>query len=127
MVKGPRNTSTFGDTTSAGRSEFFTGLVRQNWDASARVRLGGLLTPSILLYATGGAAFASVDSAFSYSATTVYNEVGGGSVTHTTSGSPGERLITYSWHPGASLSDRATSSSVRPSSSPLPGLATALA
>src|ERR1700682_3246153 len=37
-----------GDPASANRTEFLTGLVRQNWDASARLRLGGLITPSIL-------------------------------------------------------------------------------
>lgn len=97
------NNGAFGDTTSAGRSEFFTGLVRQNWDASARVRLGGLLTPSILLYATGGVAFGSVDSAFSYSATTVYNEVGGGSVTHTTFGAGSWNDTRIGWTAGGGV------------------------
>jgi hypothetical protein len=65
-----------GQTESAGRSEFFNGTVRQNWDASARLRAGWLLTPSILLYGTGGVALGSIDSAFNYSATAVYNQNG---------------------------------------------------
>jgi outer membrane immunogenic protein len=92
-----------GDPASANRTEFFTGLVRQNWDASARLRLGGLLTPSILLYGTGGVAFGSVDSAFSYSATTVYNEVGGGSLTHTTFGSGSWSDLRIGWTAGAGI------------------------
>lgn len=92
-----------GDPASANRTEFFTGLVRQNWDASARLRLGGLLTPSMLLYGTGGVAFGSVDSAFSYSATTVYNEVGGGSLTHTTFGSGSWNDMRLGWTAGAGI------------------------
>jgi len=87
------NTNTPGQTDTASRTEFFTGQVRQNWDASARLRVGGLLTPSILLYGTGGVAFGSVDSAFSFSATSVYNEIGGGSVTHTTSFSRNKEFL----------------------------------
>jgi outer membrane immunogenic protein len=36
--------------------------VRTKWDASARVRLGFLVTPSTLLYLTGGAAWLNFDS-----------------------------------------------------------------
>lgn len=92
-----------GDPASANRTEFFTGLVRQNWDASARLRLGGLITPSILLYGTGGVAFGSVDSAFSYSATTVYNEVGGASLTHTAFGSGSWNDLRLGWTAGAGI------------------------
>jgi outer membrane immunogenic protein len=92
-----------GDPASANRTEFFTGLVRQNWDASARLRLGGLITPSILLYGTGGVAFGSVDSAFTYSATTVYNEVGGGSLTHTTFGTGSWNDLRLGWTAGAGI------------------------
>jgi outer membrane immunogenic protein len=92
-----------GDPLNAGRTEFFTGSVRQNWDASARLRLGGLITPSILLYATGGAALGSVDSAFSYSATTVYNQVGGGSITHTTFGTGNWSDTRIGWTAGGGI------------------------
>ncbi len=88
------------DTASADRTEFFTGLVRQNWDASARVRLGGLITPSILLYGTGGVALGSVDSAFSYSATTAYNEIGAGSIVHTTFGAGSWNDMRIGWTAG---------------------------
>ena len=91
------------DTVSANRTEFFTGLVRQNWDASARLRLGWLLTPSILLYGTGGAAFGSVDSAFTYSAMTVYHEFGGGSVTHTTFGTGSWNDTRLGWTGGLGI------------------------
>jgi outer membrane immunogenic protein len=92
-----------GDPASASRTEFFTGLVRQNWDASARLRVGGLITPSILLYGTGGAAFGSVDSAFTYSATTMYSLVGGGSVTHTTFGTGSWNDMRLGWTAGAGI------------------------
>ncbi|HEY7244074.1 MAG TPA: outer membrane beta-barrel protein [Xanthobacteraceae bacterium] len=36
--------------------------VEMRWDASARVRLGVLLRPSLLLYSTGGAAWQSVET-----------------------------------------------------------------
>jgi outer membrane immunogenic protein len=97
------NTGTTGQTDTASRSEFFSGLVRQNWDASARLRVGGLVTPSILLYGTGGLALGSVDSAFSYSATTVYNEVGGGSITHTTFGTGSWNDLRLGWTAGAGV------------------------
>ena len=92
-----------GDPASANRTEFFTGLVRQNWDASARLRVGGLITPSILLYGTGGAALGSVDSAFTYSATTMYSQVGGGAVTHTTFGTGSWSDTRLGWTAGAGI------------------------
>jgi outer membrane immunogenic protein len=48
--------------------ETFTGSMTQGWDASLRARLGTLLTPSLLAYATGGVAFGSVSGSFSYDA-----------------------------------------------------------
>ena len=36
--------------------------VRMRWDASARARLGFLLTPALLLYGTGGAAWQSIET-----------------------------------------------------------------
>jgi outer membrane immunogenic protein len=97
------HTATIGDTVAANRTEFFTGLVRQNWDASARLRLGGLITPTILLYGTGGVALGSVDSAFNYSAMTVYNEFGGGSITHTTFGAGSWSDTRIGWTAGAGV------------------------
>jgi outer membrane immunogenic protein len=38
-----------------------TTSVRERWDASARARLGFLLTPALLLYGTGGVAWQSVE------------------------------------------------------------------
>jgi opacity protein-like surface antigen len=100
MTHATYNGSATGDTASADRTEFFTGLVRQNWDASARLRLGGLITPSILLYGTGGVALGSVDGAFSYAATTAYNEIGAGSIVHTTFGAGSWNDTRIGWTAG---------------------------
>jgi len=43
---------------------------KQKWDASARVRVGYLLTPAWLLYATGGGAWEGVDATANCSAAT---------------------------------------------------------
>jgi opacity protein-like surface antigen len=51
----------------AERTEVFSGQVGQNWDASLRARLGTFITPSIMTYITGGAAFGNVNGSFSYS------------------------------------------------------------
>ena len=59
-----------GDT--AQRTETFTGSIGQNWDFSLRPRMGFLVTPVMLLYATGGLAFGEVIGSFSYSANTLY-------------------------------------------------------
>jgi len=79
------------DTASATRTEMFSANVKQGWDASLRLRLGGLVTPGILVYGTGGVGVGAVNSSFSYSATTVYNyenAIGAPPpITHTTSGS----------------------------------------
>jgi outer membrane immunogenic protein len=50
------------------KSEVFTGSLRQGWDGSLRGRAGYLVTPMVLVYATGGAAFGEVCGSFSYSA-----------------------------------------------------------
>ena len=95
------------DTTSATRTEVFTGQVRQGWDASLRLRLGALVTPRILVYGTGGAGVGAVDSSFSYLATTVYsyeNAPGApGPITHTTSGSGNWSDIRLGWTAGAGV------------------------
>lgn len=92
-----------GQTDSAARSEFFSGSVRQNWDASARLRAGWLLTPSILLYGTAGLALGSVDSTFSYSATTVYSESGNPPIAHTTFGAGSWSELRLGWTAGGGI------------------------
>jgi outer membrane immunogenic protein len=93
------------DTASATRSEVFTGQVQQNWDASVRVRLGTLVTPSVLIYGTAGGAAGQVESSFNYSATTVYSyESAPGApapITHTTSGAGNWTDIRLGWTAGA--------------------------
>jgi opacity protein-like surface antigen len=56
----------------AQRSEVLAGSTGQGWDSSVRLRAGMLVTPWVLLYATGGIAFGEVHGSFSYSATTPY-------------------------------------------------------
>src|SRR5262249_48852395 len=93
------------DTASAIRNETFNGQVQQNWDASVRLRLGTLVTPGILFYATGGGAVGQVSSSFSYSATTIYsyeNAPGApGPITHTTSGAGNWTDMRVGWTLGA--------------------------
>ena len=93
------------DTANAIRSETFTGQVQQNWDASVRVRLGTLVTPGILFYATAGGAAGQVSSSFSYSATTIYSYESAagapGPITHTTSGAGNWTDLRLGWTAGA--------------------------
>jgi outer membrane immunogenic protein len=49
-------------------SETFTGSQKQGTDGSVRARIGYLVTPWTLLYATGGLAIGSISGSFSYSA-----------------------------------------------------------
>jgi outer membrane immunogenic protein len=87
------------------RAETFTGSVKQGADGSIRGRFGFLVTPSVLVYGTGGVAFGSVSGSFGYSAHeidgvgTAY-ATGGGSWSTTRSGATGgagvEALITQS-------------------------------
>jgi outer membrane immunogenic protein len=51
--------------------ETFNGSLRQGWDGSLRGRLGFLLTPTLLAYATAGGAIGDVSGSFSYHATIV--------------------------------------------------------
>lgn len=51
------------------RDEVFSGSVKQGWDASIRARLGVLVTPWTLLYATGGVAFGEVSGSYAYRGT----------------------------------------------------------
>jgi len=55
---------------SSGR-ELFTGSQKQGADGSFRGRLGYLVTPWTLVYATGGVAIGQVSGSFSYTACTV--------------------------------------------------------
>ena len=52
---------------AAQRMEMYSGQIGQDWDASLRARLGTLITPSTLLYLTGGPAAGRVSGAFSFS------------------------------------------------------------
>jgi outer membrane immunogenic protein len=49
-------------------SQVFTGSIKQGTDGSFRGRIGGLITPWTLLYATGGVAIGEISGSFSYSA-----------------------------------------------------------
>ena len=93
------------DTANATRSENFTGQVQQNWDASFRARLGSLVTPSVLIYATAGGAAGQIQSSFNYLATTVYSYEPApgapGPITHTTSGAANWTDIRLGWTAGA--------------------------
>jgi outer membrane immunogenic protein len=51
------------------RNDNFSGSLNQGWDGSLRGRLGYLVTPWTLLYATGGMAFGKVSGALAYSGT----------------------------------------------------------
>jgi outer membrane immunogenic protein len=55
------------------RTETFTGSASQGWDSSLRGRLGWLVTPSTMIYGTGGIAFGRVTGSFAYTA----NEIDG--------------------------------------------------
>ncbi|MFZ1885388.1 MAG: outer membrane protein [Rhodoplanes sp.] len=51
------------------RNDNFSGSLNQGWDGSLRGRLGYLVTPWTLLYATGGMAFGKVSGSLAYSGT----------------------------------------------------------
>jgi outer membrane immunogenic protein len=57
----------FGDTSL--RTDRFFGSVKQKSDYSIRGRVGTLITPWSLLYATGGVAFSEISGSFTYSGT----------------------------------------------------------
>ncbi|MEZ5786658.1 MAG: outer membrane beta-barrel protein [Xanthobacteraceae bacterium] len=48
------------------RNDSFTGSMKQGWDGSVRGRLGVLITPTILVYGTGGVAFGKVSGSLDY-------------------------------------------------------------
>jgi outer membrane immunogenic protein len=59
--------------TNHFRTETFTASASQGWDSSIRGRLGWLVTPSTMIYGTGGVAFGRVTGTFNYTA----NEIDG--------------------------------------------------
>jgi outer membrane immunogenic protein len=103
-AKSASSSYTLSDS-NAFRAETFSGSVKQGADGSIRGRFGFLVTPSVLVYGTGGVAFGSVSGSFGYSAHeidgvgTAY-ATGGGSWSTTRSGATGgagvEALITQS-------------------------------
>lgn len=48
------------------RYDSFTGTLKQGWDGSVRGRLGVLISPTMLIYGTGGVAFGKVSGSLSY-------------------------------------------------------------
>jgi outer membrane immunogenic protein len=54
--------------TNRFRTETFTASASQGWDSSIRGRLGWLVTPSTMIYGTGGVAFGRVTGTFNYAA-----------------------------------------------------------
>jgi outer membrane immunogenic protein len=48
------------------RADAKYGSVQQTWDSSLRLRYGWLVTPSTLLYGTGGVALGQINGSFSY-------------------------------------------------------------
>jgi outer membrane immunogenic protein len=91
---------------TAHRTEQFFGQSRQTWDASIRARLGMLMTPSWLVYGTGGVAFGEVSGAFSYTATNNYfNRSGFLDLTHlaTASGTWSETRVGWTGGGGVEM------------------------
>ena len=85
------------------RYETFTGSVKQGADGSIRGRFGFLVTPTWLVYGTGGVAFGSVSGSYGYTANSFgccASVTGGGSWSTTRTGATGgagiEALITQS-------------------------------
>jgi outer membrane immunogenic protein len=60
--------SSFGSIISSNylRTDQFAGSVKQKSDSSIRARVGVLVTPWSLLYATGGVAFSEISGSFAY-------------------------------------------------------------
>jgi opacity protein-like surface antigen len=62
-------------TPTATRSTVISGSVRQGVDGSIRPRIGYLINPWTMIYATGGIAFNHVSASYSYAATTTYTNL----------------------------------------------------
>jgi outer membrane immunogenic protein len=101
-AKSASSSYTLSDSNSF-RNETFSGSVKQGADGSIRGRFGFLVTPSWLVYGTGGIAFESVSGSYGYTANSsgcCASVTGGGSWSTTRSGLTGgagvEALITQS-------------------------------
>jgi outer membrane immunogenic protein len=57
--------------TNHFRTETFAASASQGWDSSIRGRLGWLVTPSTMIYGTGGVAFGRVTGTFNYTASEI--------------------------------------------------------
>jgi outer membrane immunogenic protein len=76
------------------RTEGFVGTVKESWDGSLRGRLGWLVTPSTLVYGTGGLAYGGVSGSYMYTASETgcivcSTVTGGGSWSTTRTGATG--------------------------------------
>lgn len=65
-LKTSKTQSTVTGITGGNRSDAFTGSVKQQWEGSVRARWGWLVTPVVLVYATGGVSFGDISGSFSY-------------------------------------------------------------
>jgi opacity protein-like surface antigen len=60
---------------TATRTDSISGSVRQGVDGSIRPRIGYLINPWTMIYATGGIAFNHVSASYSYASTTTYTNL----------------------------------------------------
>jgi outer membrane immunogenic protein len=60
---------------TATRTDLISGSVRQGVDGSIRPRIGYLINPWTMIYATGGIAFNHVSASYSYSSTVTYTNL----------------------------------------------------
>ena len=88
----------------AFRTENFYGQSIQTWDASIRARFGTLVTPSVLVYGTGGVAFGEVKGSYSYNAINQYfTDFGLLDLTHLASASGSWSETRVGWTGGAGV------------------------
>ncbi len=88
----------------AFRTENFYGQSIQTWDASIRARFGTLVTPSVLVYGTGGVAFGEVKGSYSYNAINQYfTDSGLLDLTHLASASGSWSETRVGWTGGAGV------------------------
>ena len=62
-------------TPTATRTDLISGSVRQGVDGSIRPRIGYLVNPWLMVYATGGIAFNHVSASYSYASTITYTNL----------------------------------------------------
>jgi outer membrane immunogenic protein len=60
---------------TATRTDLISGSVRQGVDGSIRPRIGYLVNPWLMVYATGGIAFNHVSASYSYASTITYTNL----------------------------------------------------